>query len=163
MQIEDGSVVSFHYTLTEVDGEQLETSRDGGDPTLYLHGAGNILPALEKELTGKQAGDTLSVTLTPADAYGERKADALERVPAKYLKHEGKLRPGQVAHIHLKDGGRMPVTILKVGKFSVDVDRNHPLAGKSLRFDIEVVDVRAATDEEKAHGHAHGVGAHHHH
>lgn len=161
MQIDNGTVVSFHYSLSEAEGGQLETSRDG-DPTLYLHGAGNILPALEQALAGKQAGQSLRVTLQPAEAYGERKPAAQERVPAKYLKHEGKLRPGQVARIPLQDGGSMPVTVIKVGKFSVDVDRNHPLAGKTLTFDIDVVDVRVASDDEKAHGHAHGVGGHHH-
>lgn len=161
MQIDNGTVVSFHYTLSEAEGGQLETSRDG-DPTLYLHGAGNILPALEQALAGKQTGDTLQVTLAPVDAYGERRADGLERVPAKYLKHEGKLRPGQVARIHLQEGGSRPVTVIKVGKFSVDVDRNHPLAGKTLTFDIEIVEVRAASEDEKSHGHAHGAGGHHH-
>jgi FKBP-type peptidyl-prolyl cis-trans isomerase SlyD len=155
------SVVSFHYTLTDVDGKTVETSRDG-EPTVYLHGANNILPAMEAAFTGKLAGDTFDVNLTPADAYGERKADALQRVPAKYLAHEGKLNPGQVVRLHLKDGGMQPVTVVKIGKFSVDVDANHPLAGKTLNFAIEVVDVRDATDEEKQHGHAHGPGGHQH-
>lgn len=155
------SVVSFHYSLTDTDGKTLETSRDG-DPTVYLHGASNILPAMEKAFEGKAAGAIFNITLTPEDAYGERKADALQRVPAKYLAHEGKLRAGQVVHLHLKDGGQQPVTIVKVGKFSVDIDANHPLAGLTLNFDIEVVDVREASAEEKEHGHAHGPGGHHH-
>lgn len=161
MQVENGSVVSFHYRLSNSEGRVLENSHDG-NPTVYLHGASNILPKLELAFAGKQAGDSFEVTLEPADAYGERKPAKIERVPAKYLKHEGKLRLGQVVRIHLQDGGAMPVTVVKVGKFSVDVDSNHPLSGETLTFSVELVDVRAATDEEKAHGHAHGVGGHQH-
>lgn len=155
------SVVSFHYRLTDADGAAVETSRDG-EPTVYLHGASNILPAMEKAFEGRTAGATFNISLAPADAYGERRADALQRVPAKYLSHEGKVKPGQIVRLHLKDGGQQPVTVIKVGKFSVDVDANHPLAGKTLNFDIEVVDVRQASEEEIAHGHAHGPGGHHH-
>lgn len=161
MQIDKNRVVSFHYTLHETGGEQLESSRDG-DPTVYLHGADNVLPALEEAFNGRQAGDTFKVELTPAQAYGERRENAVERVPAKYLKHEGKLRPGQVVRLHLKEGGNQPAMVVKVGKFSVDVDMNHPLAGKNLTFDIEVVEVRDASAEEVAHGHAHGPGGHQH-
>jgi FKBP-type peptidyl-prolyl cis-trans isomerase SlyD len=161
MQIGKNSVVTFHYTLRDDAGVQLESSRDG-DPTLYLHGANNMLPALEEAFAGRSAGESFQITLTPAQAYGERRAGAVERVPAKYLKHEGRLRVGQVVRLHMKDGGAMPVTIVKVGKFAVDVDSNHPLAGRTLSYDIEIVDVRAATAEEIAHGHAHGVGGHNH-
>lgn len=155
------SVVSFHYSLTDTDGKTLETSRDS-EPTVYLHGAGNILPAMESAFEGKAKGDSFALTLTPADAYGERQADATQRVPAKYLSHEGKIKAGQIVRLHLKDGGEQPVTVIKVGKFSVDIDANHPLAGKTLNFAIEVVDVREASAEEKTHGHAHGPGGHHH-
>jgi FKBP-type peptidyl-prolyl cis-trans isomerase SlyD len=161
LAIAKDSVVSFHYTLTDPDGTTVETSRDD-EPTVYLHGASNILPAMEKAFEGKTAGATFQLTLTPEDAYGERKTDALQRVPAKYLSHEGKLKAGQVVRLHLKDGGAQPVTVVKVGKFSVDIDANHPLAGQTLNFDIEVIDVRQASAEELEHGHAHGPGGHHH-
>jgi len=161
MQIGKNSVVTFHYTLRDETGTELESSR-GGDPTLYLHGANNMLPTLEEAFNGRSSGESFQITLAPAQAYGERRADAIERVPAKYLKHEGKLRVGQVVRLHLKDGGAMPVTIVKLGKFAVDVDNNHPLAGHTLNYDIEIVEVRAATAEELAHGHAHGVGGHNH-
>jgi FKBP-type peptidyl-prolyl cis-trans isomerase SlyD len=155
------SVVAFHYTLTDADGKTVESSRDS-EATVYLHGANNILPAMEKAFEGKTVGDTFELTLTPADAYGERSENALQRVPAKYLTHEGKLKAGQIVSLHLKDGGSQPVTVIKVGKFSVDIDGNHPLAGMTLNFAIEVVDVRDASAEEKEHGHAHGAGGHHH-
>ena len=161
MQIGKNSVVTFHYTLRDDAGNSLESSRDS-DPTLYLHGANNMLPALEEAFTGRASGESFQITLSAEQAYGERRADAIERVPAKYLKHEGKLRVGQVVRLHLKDGGAMPVTIVKLGKFSVDVDNNHPLAGRALNYDIEIIDVREATAEELAHGHAHGVGGHNH-
>lgn len=160
MQIENGVVVTFHYNLSDADGNVIETSREA-DPTVYLHGANNILPKLEAEFTGRQAGDSFKITLSAADSYGERRENSIERVPAKYLKHAGKLTPGKVVRLNTEQGV-MVVTVVKVGKFSVDVDSNHPLAGQQLTYDIEITDVRAATEEEKAHGHAHGVGGHQH-
>lgn len=161
MQIENGSVVSFLYTLTDTAGNAIESNREGGHPSVYLHGASNVVPKLEAAFAGKKVGDHFELTLEPADAYGERRDNAIERVPAKYLKHEGKLKLGQPVQINTKDGA-MLVSVVKVGKFSVDVDTNHPLAGKTLNYVVDVVDVRAATEEEKAHGHAHGVGGHQH-
>jgi FKBP-type peptidyl-prolyl cis-trans isomerase SlyD len=160
MQVENGSVVSFHYTLSDAEGNIIETNRDG-DAAIYLHGANNIVPSLERAFAGKQAGDHIELTLAPAESYGERKENAVERVPAKYLKGAGKLQPGQAVQLQTKDGP-MLVTVVKVGKFSVDVDTNHPLAGRTLSYSIDIADVRAASDEEKAHGHAHGVGGHQH-
>lgn len=160
MHIENGTVVSFHYTLSDTDGNTIETNRDS-DAAVYLHGASNVVPKLEAAFAGKTKGDHFDLILAPADAYGEIKPNAIERVPAKYLKHAGKLRPGLAVQLHTQDGA-MLVTVVKVGKFSVDVDTNHPLAGKTLNYSIDIVDVRAATDEEKEHKHAHGPGGHHH-
>ncbi len=160
MQIDKHSVVSFHYTLSDENGQQLESSL-GGDPSLYLHGADNIISGLEAAKAGRRAGDSFSVTLVPEQAYGVRRDDQQQRMPAKYLKHEGKLRPGQVVRFNTDQGPRT-ATVVKVGKFSVDVDLNHPLAGRALTFAIEIEDVRAATEEEIAHGHAHGPGGHQH-
>lgn len=161
MRISDRHVVRFHYTLSNPEGEELETSRDG-DASLYLHGADNLLPGLEEAMTGREAGDRFSVTLPPEKAYGERREGLAQRVPAKYLRHAGRLRPGQVVKLNTEQGVRT-VTVLKVGKFSVDVDLNHPLCGWTLVFDVEILDVRAASPEELAHGHAHGPGGHQHH
>ncbi len=160
MQIENGAVVSFYYTLSDTAGKVLETNRDG-EPTVYLHGARNIAPKLEEAFVGKQSAATFELTLAAADAYGERKDNAQQRVPAKYLKHAGKLRPGQAVQLNTDDGAQL-VTVVKVGKFSVDVDTNHPLAGQELHYAIEITDVRAASEEEQAHGHAHGTGGHQH-
>lgn len=156
MKIEDRKVVSLHYTLSNEQGEQLESSRER-DPMTYLHGTGNIVPGLEKALEGKVVGDQFEVRIEPADAYGERNEASIQRVPAKYFPQPKGLKPGQVVVLQTKQGPRQ-VTVLKVGRFNIDVDNNHPLAGKVLNFAVEVTDVRDATAEEVSHGHAHGKG-----
>lgn len=160
MQITSDTVVSFHYTLRNSAGELIESSRDS-EPTLYLHGHGNVMPAIEKQLEGRAVGDNFTVILSAADSFGEKQADSIQRVAIKYFKHVGKLIPGQAVRLNT-DNGPMTVTVIKVGKFSVDVDTNHPLAGQEVSFEVEVMDVRAASAEEVQHGHAHGVGGHHH-
>lgn len=161
MKIAPNAVVRFHYTLRKPGGESVESTRDDGEPTTYLHGADGLLDGLEQALEGREAGDSFSITLPAEQAFGQRQADATRRVSAKYLKHEGKLTPGKVVRLNTEDG---PITavVLKVGKFSVDLDLNHPLAGQEVQFDVEIVEVRAATQEELDHGHAHGPGGHHH-
>ncbi len=160
VNIAPDTVVYFHYTLRDSGGEERETSR-GGEPSVYLHGAGNIIPGLEAAMTGKAAGDTFSATLSPDQAYGPHRPDRVQRVPVKHLSFKGKLRPGMVVQLNTRDG-RLPVTVIKAGRHSAEVDTNHPLAGQALTFEIEVVEVRAATPEEVAHRHAHGPGGHHH-
>jgi len=160
MNIEKKKVVSFHYTLSNSKGEQIETSRER-EPMVYLHGAGNIIRGLEKAMTGKAAGDRFEVTVTPAEAYGERDEKGIQRIPVKHIKQAGRLKVGQPLVLNTQQG-QVQVTVVKVGRFNVDVDRNHPLAGQSLTFDVEVTEVRDATDEELAHGHAHGPGGAHH-
>jgi FKBP-type peptidyl-prolyl cis-trans isomerase SlyD len=160
LNVGENSVVYFHYTLQDEAGEQLETSRDG-EPSAYLHGAGNIIPGLEAAMEGKAAGDAFTATVTPEEAYGPRHADRIQRVPVKHLLFRGKLRPGMAAQLNTGEG-RLPVTVVKVGRHTADVDTNHPLAGQTLTFDIEIIEVRAATAEERAHGHVHGPGGHHH-
>lgn len=160
MHIEHDKVVSFHYTLSQEDGEQLESS-DKTEPVKYLHGRGNILPALEHAMRGKQPGDNFKITLDPAEAYGPRRENAEQRIPIKHLAYDGKLRPGTRVQVNTEKGPR-DVRVIKVGKFNVDVDTNHPLAGLSLSFAINIVDVRDATAEEIAHRHVHGPGGHDH-
>ena len=161
MQIAANHVVRFHYQLRDAQTDQaLETSRDG-DPVACLLGHGNIIPGLEKAIMGKEAGDIFTATVEPSEAYGNRREGASQRIPIKHLLTKGKLKPGMVAHVQTEQGARQ-VVIEKVGRFNVDVDTNHPLAGKTLAFDIEILDVREASQEELAHGHAHGVGGHQH-
>ena len=160
MNIGSNTVAIFHYTLRDESGEELETSR-GGDPSAYLHGANNIIPGLEKAMEGHSAGDVFSTTLAPEDAYGEKNPEKQQRVPTKHLVFKGKLKAGMVVQLNTSEG-RLPVTVIKAGRHSADIDTNHPLAGQSLTFDVEITEVRAATEDEIAHGHAHGPGGHQH-
>jgi FKBP-type peptidyl-prolyl cis-trans isomerase SlyD len=160
LKIEAEAVVSFHYTLLSEAGEELESSRPG-EPSVYLHGANNVIQGLESAMVGRAAGDVFSATLLPEEAYGTHNPEKVQRVPVKHLVHKGKLQAGKVAQLNTRDGMRA-VTVLKVGRHSADIDTNHPLAGQALTFDIEILDVRPATAEEIAHGHAHGPGGHQH-
>ena len=160
MSIADNSVVSFHYRLKNASGEQLESSFEG-EPLSYLHGAGNIIPGLEQELSGKTAGDEFSATIKPQDAYGELNEQLRHRLPIKYLQSAGQLTAGGMALIQTEQGVRQ-VKVLKIGRFHADVDANHPLAGETLTFDVQVLSVREASAEEITHGHVHGPGGHHH-
>jgi FKBP-type peptidyl-prolyl cis-trans isomerase SlyD len=159
MPIEKDSVVTFHYRLS-VGDQQVEDSHEG-EPLSYLHGHGNIIPGLESEMAGKAAGDSFSATIPPELAYGLRRADAVARVQMKHVLTKGRLEPGQPIMVNTENGPRQ-VRVVKPGKFVVDVDANHPMAGATLNFAIEIVDVRAASEEELAHGHVHGAGGHHH-
>ena len=160
MTIADDSVVSFHYTLRDDAGSVSESSQ-GGSPVVYLHGRNAIVPGLESQLTGRKSGDALTAVVTPEQGYGLRNENAVQRVPLKHLATRGPIAPGQTVVVNTSEGGRQ-ARVLKVGHFNVDLDLNHPLAGKTLTFDIEIVDVRAATEEELAHGHAHGPHGHGH-
>ncbi|MGP1782671.1 FKBP-type peptidyl-prolyl cis-trans isomerase [Shewanella frigidimarina] len=160
MSIKDDSVVQFNYTLRDEQGEVLETN-EGLDPIAYLHGHDNMMPGVEDALTGKDVGAKFSVTLPASETYGERNDDAEQRVSVKHLQGASVWKPGMRALINTDEGQRQ-VTIIKVGKFMATVDVNHPLAARELTFDLEVIDVRDATNEEIAHGHAHGKGGHHH-
>ena len=156
MIIEDKKIVHFHYTLSDEQGEQLESSREG-EPMTYLHGAGNIISGLEKAMSGKVAGDKFQVNVEPAEAYGERVENSTQRIPAKHFKNAARLKPGQSVILQTRQGQRQ-VTVVKVGRFNIDVDTNHPMAGMPLTFDIEMTGVRDATDEEVQHRHVHGPG-----
>ena len=161
MTVADHKVVSFHYTLSSADGEQLESSRER-EPMHYLHGAGNIIPGLEKAMEGRAEGDRFEVDVPPEEAYGEWSEGRIQRISAKHVKHVKKLQPGQVLTLNTEQGP-VHVRVLKVGRFNIDVDANHPLAGQQLHFDIEITGVRDATPEEVDHGHVHGPGGAHHH
>jgi FKBP-type peptidyl-prolyl cis-trans isomerase SlyD len=162
MQISKETVVQFNYRIKELDGTELEDSY-AGDPIAYLHGHNNMMPGVEKALKGKTVGDKFSVELPASETYGEIIADNEQRIPVKHLmgNKKSKWKAGMTAVVNTEQGQR-EVTIIKVGKFMVTVDINHPMAGKTLNFDLEVMDVRQASQEEIEHGHAHGVGGHHH-
>lgn len=161
MKIEKDKVVLFSYTLLDDQDNKIE-SNHAEAPMAYLHGHGNIFSSLEDALLGKQQGDSLEVVLQPDEAYGQRNPEAVQKVPVKHLvsKHK-KLRPGMFVKLNTEKGV-IDASVIKAGKFMVDLDLNHPLAGRSLKFDIEIKEVRNATEDELAHGHAHGDGGHHH-
>ena len=159
MKIAKDSVVRFHYTVSEAGQEPLESSRDR-EPLAILIGHGNIIPGLENAMQDREAGENFSVDVVAADAYGERRDGLSQRVPKKHFGTQ-KLVPGQQVVLNTNFGPRA-VTTQKVGMSVVDVDLNHPMAGKDLHFDVEIVDVREASAEELEHGHVHGDGGHHH-
>ena len=164
MLIAADKVVSFHYRLSEADQPVVDDSRNG-PPVVYLHGHDGMLPGLEEALTGKQTGDTITVTLPPEKAYGLRREDAVQRISVKRVINPGNkkvvYKPGMVIQLNTDHGPR-EVTVIKAGFKTLDVDTNHPMAGRTLQFEIEVVDVRDASEEETAHGHVHGEGGHAH-
>ncbi len=160
MLIGANSVVSIHYQLTNSAGEVLDASAEDA-PLTYLHGAGNIIPGLEKELLGKVAGAEFNVTVAPEEAYGPRQPHLMQQVPREAFPDPAGLEVGMRFNAE-SDQGVLSVVISAVDTDSVTVDANHPLAGETLHFAVRVQEVRQATDEEIAHGHAHGPHGHHH-
>lgn len=158
--IAQDTVVKFHYTLTNEQGEVLDKSQD--TPLAYLHGHQNIIPGLEQQLLGKSVGDKFKATIAPADAYGEYLAEAVQEVPRANFQGVENIEAGMQFQTQTDDGHVMLVTVKEVNDDVVIVDGDHPLAGVELTFDVEIVDVREATSDEIAHGHAHGDGGHHH-
>lgn len=160
MQIAKNKVVSINYTLTD-DAHNAIDSSDGAEPLTYLHGSNNIIPGLENALTGKSVGDKLKVTVAPEEAYGERVEDMVQVVPRDRFEPDAELEVGMQFQTPTDDDVSV-VTITKVDADSVTVDANHPLAGLTLLFSVEVVEVRDASAEELSHGHVHGAGGRHH-
>jgi FKBP-type peptidyl-prolyl cis-trans isomerase SlyD len=160
MQIGDRTVASFHYTLTNDAGQVIDSSADRA-PLTYLHGAGNIVPGLEKEMIGRQAGDVFNVVVAPEEGYGMPNPMMVQVVPKEHFQGVDTLEVGMEFQAHTPQGP-MSVAIAKIDGEEVTVDANHPLAGQTLHFAIEVTDVRDASLEELSHGHVHGEGGHHH-
>ncbi len=159
MKIEDNSVVRFHYTVSEPGQGELESSRKL-EPLSVLIGHGGIIPGLESAMKGREAGESFDITVTSDQAYGERREGLVQRVPRKHFKG-AKLAPGMQVVLPT-DQGQRAMTVRKVGISVVDVDLNHPMAGKTLDFAVEILDVREATAEEISHRHVHGDGGHQH-
>lgn len=158
--VADDVVVEIEYTLT-VDGEVLDSSKEDG-PLEYLHGYDNIVPGLEKALTGKTVGDNVKVTIKPEDGYGEHDKEAIVFVPRMEIPAEIPLEEGTEIVMEDDDGDYVTAVIAWIGPDEVKLDFNHPLAGFTLHFDVEVIGLREATEEELDHGHVHADGHHHH-
>ena len=160
MQIEKHRVVTLAYTLKDDNDKLIDQSDDGS--FCYLHGASNIIPGLENALTGKAAGDELTVSILPEEGYGAHDAEKTQAVPREMFPGEEEIVAGMQFHAQGPDGHQLVVTVVKVEDDRVTVDGNHPLAGVQLNFDVKVLEVREATGEEITHGHVHGPGGHHH-
>jgi FKBP-type peptidyl-prolyl cis-trans isomerase SlyD len=161
MKIQKNSAVSFHYSLTDDDGNAVDSSA-GADPLAYLHGAGNIIPGLEKALEGKSVGDSLQVTVAAAEGYGEVQPELIQEVPKSAFQGVDNIEIGMQFEAQTNQGGTVPVIITAVTEQTVTVDGNHPLAGKNLNFDVTIEQVREASEEELSQGHIHGSAEHDH-
>ena len=160
MKIEDNKVVEMHYHLTDEKGAVLDSSQ-GREPLSYIHGAGNIIIGLEKQLNGKVAGDKVNAVVIPAEGYGERDDNLVQVVPKSGFQGDEELKVGMQVQVGTEQGNNI-ATVAKIEGEDVTLDVNHPLAGVTLTFDVEVVEIRDATKEELEHGHVHGPGGHQH-
>lgn len=158
MQIADNAVVTLHYKLHLGDGVTIDQS-DPNDPLVYLHGNGDIVPGLEAALVGLSKGARKDVVVGPDEGYGERDPDGVEVLPMSEFEDQP-VEAGDEFWAEDEDGDEISVTIVKVEGDQVTVDYNHPLAGKTLHFSVDVLDVREATAEELEHGHPHGADGH---
>ena len=160
MKAAKDTVVKFHYSVTDLQGAEIDSSRER-EPLAILLGHGGLIPGVEQAIEGRGAGERFGVTIAPGDGYGPHRPELTQRIAKKYFRNPDALRPGMQTTLQSSEGHRT-VTVVKVGSSVIDVDLNHPLAGKDLVFDLEIVEVREPTGEELAHGHVHGEGGHHH-
>lgn len=160
MKIENKKVVTIHYTLSDKNGQVLDTS-DGSDPLHYLHGYGNIIPGLEEALKGKTNGDKITVSIPPEKAYGMYNEKDKLQVNKSQFEGIDEIKIGMDIQTRTQDGIKM-YRVEKIFGDTVILDGNHALAGETLNFEVEVMDVRDASEEELEHGHVHGPGGHHH-
>lgn len=160
MQIAQNTVVSLNYTLKNSQGNLLDTS-EGRAPLVYLHGVGALIPGLESELNGKAQGDKINAIIPPEKAYGSRRDDLVKLVSKDGFQGDEEMQEGMQVQLETEHGPAIAI-ITKIEGNDVTLDLNHPLADMTLHFDVEVVDVREATEEEISHGHVHGPGGHEH-
>jgi FKBP-type peptidyl-prolyl cis-trans isomerase SlyD len=160
MTIKQDAVVAIEYTLRNDAGDVIDSS-DGEAPLYYLHGHENIVPGLEAALDGKLVGDVIDVVIEPAEGYGDRDPERVLELPRGQLPEDLEPEEGMMLAMETPAGDHVPLTVTKVEADTVTVDANHTLAGETLHFHVEVVEIRAATSEELAHGHVHGPHAHH--
>ena len=157
--VADNKVVLFNYTLTDAEGEEIDSSE--GDPLPYLHGASNIVPGLEREMTGKKVGDAFQVVVPPTQGYGDLSDEPEQEVPRNVFPPD--VEEGMPFVLEGEDGSLLTIWITEVTDETVRFGTDHPLAGVELHFDIQITEIRDATEEEIEHGHPHGPGGAHDH
>lgn len=160
MQIAANKVVHIHYILRSEEGQVIDSS-ENADPLAYIHGIGSLIPGLEQELEGRSSGDKLLAVIPPAQGYGEWEASMQHVVPRSGFQGTEELKAGLRVQVDTGQGAAVAM-VTKVEGEEITLDLNHPLAGLTLHFDVEVVSVRDASAEELDHGHVHGPGGHHH-
>lgn len=153
MNVSENSVVTMHYTLTDPEGDIIDSSKDG-EPLAYLHGHGNIIPGLEKQLEGKEAGESVVAEVPASEGYGERNPALVVEAQRSQFPEDVELKPGMRFQAETPNGPRI-AQITAIDGDKVTVDTNHPLAGVDLKFDVDVVNVREASQDEIEHGHVH--------
>ena len=159
--VTDDTVVGIHYTLKDEEGQIIESS-DGETPLTYLHGHGQIIPGLESALNGKSIGDRFTVTVPPAEGYGELDDRLMVELDRAQFPESAELEVGDVFEAALPETGPLVIRVVEIDGSTVKVDGNHPLAGRELTFEVEVISIRAATKSELEHGHAHHGDGHKH-
>jgi len=161
MNIQNDSVVLMHYTLTNENGDIIDTS-DGREPLAYIQGHQNIIPGLEKEMVGKKVGDKFKAVVQPEEGYGVSNPALVQVLDRSVFQGVDEIEVGMQFQAQLEDGPII-MSVTNVDGNNITIDGNHALADRVLTFDVEVVEIRNASAEELAHGHVHGVGGHHHH
>ena len=161
MIIEQNKVVSMHYKLSDKDGNVIDHS-EGREPLAYIQGIGNLIPGLEQELEGKTIGDKFSAVIKPEDAYGTRDEELIRVVPKSGFQGEEEMTVGMQVQIDTGEQGLAIATLTAIEGDDITLDLNHPLADLELHFDVDIQEIREATEEELAHGHVHGPGGHQH-
>ena len=160
--VAEDTVVSVHYKLSLESGDVVDSSQEG-EPLNYLHGHGNIVPGLESQLAGRKVGDQFTAEISPEEGYGAHDPERIVRAPRASFPADVELAAGMQFHTEDEKGNPLLVQLTEVSEEEVTIDENHPLAGKTLLFEIEIAAIRAATEEELEHGHSHGPGDGHHH
>ncbi len=161
LTVADGRVVLFHYVLKDDAGVVIDASQE--EPLAYLHGQGNIVPGLERQMTGLKVGDELVATVPPEEAYGAARGDVTESVHRSAFPKDMELQVGMPVRAEGPDGQPLMLWVEKIEGARVTITLNHPLAGKTLHFSVRIAEIREANENEIAHGHAHGPDGHHHH
>ena len=161
MQVSEQKVVTMNYEVADDQGQLIDRSEEGG-PLAYIHGNGQLIPGLETALEGRGKGDKIAVDVPPEQGYGERDEEGVQIVARNQFDDSVEIEVGMQFEAEDDDEGHQIVTVAAVDGENITLDTNHPLAGKNLRFKVEILDVRDASTEELSHGHVHGPGGHDH-